>query len=996
MLWWTLRKLRSNDLNTVRHAARTIVDSSDIKAGSTLCDALKTHPSKAIGIEVLREVADLGGRKATSGSVATALRAVHELARTDDPSSRQALLSIMTANIYKDVKLEAATALATLGKEEALPTLTDAFSKWPSDPISENVLEPGRLVDLLESLSWKPLTSFEYARVALARKQFAELPNYGCATVELVGAALKHVWSEERVAIVKALSEVTDPEALAPLLAIARDWSADGKIVKAAIASLGRLNNPPPSLYLQAVKSLLTSREMQQYGSAELGLMITNLQRIQVPGKLDVLTTAIEAEEPSLRRAGIMTLGGSKEIDATDLLKRLLAKPGFDEVSKCIVVEALAQRGAPAVETLASLLNGRSVPIRQAAQRGLIDIPDETAMVVLALHVNKGKVLDDISTLDVSRRSSLTEGAKRALQHADVNVRVGAARILAKLGDQSATQLLLRMLEHDPSADGRKAAALELGVIADLKAIDSLVLCWLNDADAAVRGSVEATLGGLDPSWTKTEAARRTTTALKERLKDAVPRTRSEAARCLSKIQDPLALDPLLVALNEQDDEASLSVCKAVALIATNRVADLRLKTKDANAVVRANAVRAIGMMGEQGASALPDIVALAAGDPSHVVRTNALMAIGNIGRVDANGIASLRAALKHPEAAVRIAAVAALAKIGEAAQPVVPELALLLRDANREVAAAALRAIDLLAPLAVCAAPIVAQVWRTLPLADVLSLFQKMPNPSFIDPVMQMLFEGRASTGVNLSKLLLLMVSGSAVNEQLANWAIVAKGYEHKFRGWNHDPGVITLEGSDAAVRSLCAVNSPVTSNILHLVAQKKDVSVTMNTGCSEPWQEAVSFEGQREAARAELAKRGNPSYDPGAYLMRGDAESLQRQTQAALEDQRKRRYQELLLLLQKPRSDMGENKWTYYRELAEGHPTVEVLRLLANDLARHQYISPSDLSSFVGLMIKVGQHMSDSVMWSALAPVSGPWPQAYKDVSEGIRRARQNGPGR
>jgi hypothetical protein len=81
------------------------------------------------------------------------------------------------------------------------------------------------------------------------------------------------------------------------------------------------------------------------------------------------------------------------------------------------------------------------------------------------------------------------------------------------------------------------------------------------------------------------------------------------------------------------------------------------------------------------------------------------------------------------------------------------------------------------------------------------------------------------------------------------------------------------TYEMSMEAVKKLCEINTPISSNILHKVSAKSDYLVfkghdEINT--DYPVYDRTSFEPQREMARNELGKRGNPPYDPKVYLDR------------------------------------------------------------------------------------------------------------------------------
>jgi len=70
-------------------------------------------------------------------------------------------------------------------------------------------------------------------------------------------------------------------------------------------------------------------------------------------------------------------------------------------------------------------------------------------------------------------------------------------------------------------------------------------------------------------------------------------------------------------------------------------------------------------------------------------------------------------------------------------------------------------------------------------------------------------------------------------------------------------------------AVEKLCNVNTPISSNILYELSKIKSVRevISQETYMGDRFTE-LSFEPIRSLAHDELIKRGNPSYDPAAYL--------------------------------------------------------------------------------------------------------------------------------
>lgn len=79
------------------------------------------------------------------------------------------------------------------------------------------------------------------------------------------------------------------------------------------------------------------------------------------------------------------------------------------------------------------------------------------------------------------------------------------------------------------------------------------------------------------------------------------------------------------------------------------------------------------------------------------------------------------------------------------------------------------------------------------------------------------------------------------------------------------------SLAPSDAAVASLAALDTPVSSNLLRLVLAKRPLRATTDESEWGGGDEELDLEPQRAVARAALAERGDPAYDPEAYLAPG-----------------------------------------------------------------------------------------------------------------------------
>jgi len=96
----------------------------------------------------------------------------------------------------------------------------------------------------------------------------------------------------------------------------------------------------------------------------------------------------------------------------------------------------------------------------------------------------------------------------------------------------------------------------------------------------------------------------------------------------------------------------------------------------------------------------------------------------------------------------------------------------------------------------------------------------------------------------------------------------IKAVGYAYNFDSVENKP-TISHKDTASAINRLRSVNTPATSNLLHLISKKRDLAVT-HTDASNAEQShfVLSFEEHRRLALDELERRGFPSYRPTNYL--------------------------------------------------------------------------------------------------------------------------------
>ena len=144
-------------------------------------------------------------------------------------------------------------------------------------------------------------------------------------------------------------------------------------------------------------------------------------------------------------------------------------------------------------------------------------------------------------------------GARRDLGDPDAHTRRWAILRLARAGDLSAGEQIIPLLDSakEPSAIVRATAAVGLRILADKRALPALTVA-LNDPEPLVRADVVDTIGSLgDPAHAPALA----------RMLQADPdaRVRLQAAVALRRAAGPLAVPPLILALDDPDESVAFA-----------------------------------------------------------------------------------------------------------------------------------------------------------------------------------------------------------------------------------------------------------------------------------------------------------------------------------------------------------------------------------------------------------------------------------------------------
>jgi len=277
----------------------------------------------------------------------------------------------------------------------------------------------------------------------------------------------------------------------------------------------------------------------------------------QEPDAVEALITALENEDPEIRRRAALTLafmeGNSQAMEASlgffvlrlddpDLLAR--------QEAASVVARLLDGLGQSGMETLMNSL-GQEATVKLMAVLEYAREPVRTQIVLILADAGDWRMRELLSDIaqygdDEESRAAAAEALFQihitTLSAGSSEQQRDAAWGLADLGDHRAVEPLIAALQE---ADGavRGAAAQALGVLGDPAAFDPLVAA-LQDPDGAVRIDAAQALGVLgDPAAFEPLVAA---------LSDEDAGVRHYGAVALGGLNDPRAVEPLMISLGDE------------------------------------------------------------------------------------------------------------------------------------------------------------------------------------------------------------------------------------------------------------------------------------------------------------------------------------------------------------------------------------------------------------------------------------------------------------
>jgi bilin biosynthesis protein len=269
----------------------------------------------------------------------------------------------------------------------------------------------------------------------------------------------------------------------------------------------------------------------------------------------------------------------------------------------------------------------------------------------LVANVNEQITLDRFDSADQNVLQRLVEGLgdPRGL------VRLRFAETLGEIGEP-ATPFLQEALLHHANVVVRRAAAKTLTLIADPKAVSTLLHSFLNDEDTVVRSS---SAGALARTGEASVPALLEILASPDHPED----TKGHAAWALAFIGSE-ASDYLYKALNSASLDVRCAVIGALGHVAQEQSDEkscnlLVSALTDAEPIIRTEAAAALGQVNYP--PSVPHLI-LAVKDSDLDVRKAAVNSLGKIG--DRAALPSLTAALEDEQAVIRTLAKLAIAQI--------------------------------------------------------------------------------------------------------------------------------------------------------------------------------------------------------------------------------------------------------------------------------------------------------------------------------------------
>lgn len=397
-----------------------------------------------------------------------------------------------------------------------------------------------------------------------------------------------------------------------------------------------------PSLPLLA---RLSRSRTQASSSDDFEAILTAQETLRVFARSnpELVIALLDHEDERVRAGATVALGESRDPRAIPaLMRRFMAYSYFGGASES--ERALVKIGSPAVDPLIAALQHDKETVRSNAARALGEIGDPRAIEPLKLAFKsnlkwgRGGAQGALERFGAPAVPFFIE----SLESSSPYLRANAAMALGKIGDQRAALRLISAL-RDENWRVRSNAAVAFQSLKDPAAREPLLLA-LEDNNVNVRNGAAISLASI--------GGPRVLDRLVEHLKNDAA-ARLDVARALGRLGDRKAVEPLINALDDEDDSVRTVVAGALGVLGDGRAVDPLIKLlNDPSIDTRSGAARALGKIGDKRAvphliAALTEVHKQKDSNFAPIYPFAAVRALGEIN--DPRSVESLITALQHP-----------------------------------------------------------------------------------------------------------------------------------------------------------------------------------------------------------------------------------------------------------------------------------------------------------------------------------------------------------
>jgi HEAT repeat protein len=436
-------------------------------------------------------------------------------------------------------------------------------------------------------------------------------------------AALRDEDFAVRRAAAEALGQIGDRQAVEPLISSLRDGNRHVRYV--AVLALERLDDPLAIEPLEvvckdrdeAVQAVATVAQAM-IGDNPVMQLTTSLKDQDPNGHLHSTvvealarlgSTAVEplivvfndkAQRPEVRIGVARALGKIGDPKSVDSFAAAL-KAGEDELLTIRVVsaKALGQIGDPrAVPELLQALEAKSGYVREAAAWSLGQIGDNRAIMPLnKLAESYGSIGVRATAAVASVRILYNDPIVRlvkALEFEEYPVREAAAKALVEIGGSAVESLIAAFTDEARPVQARAEAAKALGQIGDVRAVEPLISAFMDEPKPLqARAEAAKALGQIgDP-----QAVEPLITTLSNKTGASAP-SRMWSAVALRQIGDTRAVEPLIKALEDEDERVREAAVEALGEIGDRKAVEPLIAVLK-RGLIKKPVVRALGQIGD-------------------------------------------------------------------------------------------------------------------------------------------------------------------------------------------------------------------------------------------------------------------------------------------------------------------------------------------------------------------------------------------------------------